>query len=164
MQVGVTLCLQPLWTSSVIARAGASALARHLSAGTSKISFIDLVRHLFLSRCFPSDCSYRYGTISRIQVCLRLHTCWPRCLCSPHPTSSDVQALADALDSTPHFVQIYTDHNPKCHNANHILRFCKNHKAEAKRHAPCPSTSLARMPRGNTSHFVQARSYSYRST
>jgi hypothetical protein len=46
---------------------------------------------------------------------------------------SDIQALADSLDNTSHYVMLHTDHNPKCHNANHILRQCKNHKAEAKR-------------------------------
>ncbi len=47
----------------------------------------------------------------------------------------DLQAIADSLDNIPHFVALHTDHNPRCAAANHILRECKNHKAEANRQA-----------------------------
>lgn len=87
-----------------VSSAGVSALARHLSPGTSKITSIDLI----------------WNDLA----------------------DSDVQALADALDSTPHFVQVYTDHNPKCHNANHILRSCKNHKGAAERQQAVHTAAL----------------------
>lgn len=48
-------------------------------------------------------------------------------------SDADLQAIADSLDNIPHFVALHTDHNPRCAAANHILRECKNHKAEANR-------------------------------
>jgi hypothetical protein len=54
-------------------------------------------------------------------------------LVSSYSIYPDIQAIADSLDNVPHFVMLHTDHNQRCHNANHILRECKNHKKEAKR-------------------------------
>jgi len=78
-----------------VASAGVAALAKHMSSGKSKISFIDLI----------------WNDLA----------------------DADIQTLADSFDNVPHFVMVHSDHNPKCGNANGILRDCKNRRAEDKR-------------------------------
>jgi hypothetical protein len=60
-----------------------------------------------------------------------------------HSPQPDVQVLADSFDNLPFNVAVYTDHNPKCHNANGILRDCKNHRAEAKRQEAVHAAAIA---------------------
>jgi hypothetical protein len=111
---------------------GTAALARYLSSGTTKIHFIDLVLNLFVAILMPFwTLLCRYGTILMIQVCNMISLLF----ISSHSLHPDIQAIADSLDNVPHFVLLHTDHNARCHNANHIIRECKNHKNEAKRSA-----------------------------
>ena len=133
-------CLLIAVGPSVIPCPGAAALARYLAPGTSKVSFIDLVTPLRLLLAACSHRFFRYGTISRMPV--RGQRRYQPMHFAPSLTLyPDIQAIAESLDKIPHFVHIFTDHNPKCAAANHILRECKNHKAEATRQA-CASSSI----------------------